>query len=102
MTRVMVPSLWSLRRPMSASLRTWWEQVDWLMLSSWGELADGDAAGRGGDAVQEPHPGRCGEAGEPFGVGRGLLFGQGRGGACGPEGRIRRRSGGNPDGRASD
>src|SRR5262249_49103159 len=43
-----------------------------------------------------------GEVGEPFGVGRGLLFGQGRGGACGPEGRIRRRSGGNPDGTASD
>jgi hypothetical protein len=33
-TRVLVPSLWSLRKPTSASLRTWWEQVDWLMPST--------------------------------------------------------------------
>lgn len=32
-TRVVVPSFDSTTKPTSASLRTWCEQVDWLMLS---------------------------------------------------------------------
>lgn len=33
-TMVAVPSLRTCTNPTSASLRTWWEQVDWLIPSS--------------------------------------------------------------------
>ena len=33
-TTLVVPTRSTLTKPTSASLRTWWEQVDWLMPSS--------------------------------------------------------------------
>ena len=72
-TRVAVLSLRSTTNPTSASLRTWCEHVDWLMPELLGQLAHGHRTPGDRDGVQQPHPGRVGQAGEPLRVGRGVV-----------------------------
>ena len=56
--------------PTSASRRTWWEQVDWLIPSSTARSPTRRCRRGGGHRVQQADPGRVGQGREPLGVGR--------------------------------
>ena len=72
-----LPTLSTTTKPTLRSSSTWWEQVDWLMPSCRASSPTRSApAGRGGQHVQQPDPGRVGEHGEPLGVVLGLAFGE--------------------------
>ena len=69
-TSVAVRSLRRCTNPTSASLRRWCEQVDWLIPSCSVSSPTVTARPAHGDGVQQPHPRRLGQAGEPLRVGR--------------------------------
>lgn len=74
-TKVVVPCLRCSRKPTSTSLRTWCEQVDWLISSSWASsptaISPLEVA-----TVCNRRTRVFGQAGEPLGEGLGVRAGQ--------------------------